>query len=118
MPSLFDEIAAVASSVLVSLGQTITWSHDNDDGVFNPVTGIEAGRTQTAYTGSGIISDFKTNRIGTQILATDKRFIMDAKSIPEANDIVLVNGTNYQVIAFKEVNPSGTAVIYELQLRS
>jgi len=117
--TFYRGLAATASRVLTDKGQSATWAHDNDDGIFDPATGITTGGTNTAYTAKGVLLDFDTSRLdGTAVLRTDKRFIMAVASIPEVSDVVTVNSVAYQVVAIRETNPAGTAVLYELQLRS
>ena len=77
------------------------------------------GVTTTAYTASGALLDFDTKRVdGDSIRSTDKRFIIEAGSKPELNDVVTVDSVAYQTVSIRETNPAGTPVIYELQLRS
>jgi len=117
--TLYTRLADTSSRLLKKLGQTATWSHDNDDGTFNPATGVMTGVTTTAYTASGALLDFDTKRVdGDSIRSTDKRFIIEAGSKPELNDVVTVDSVAYQTVSIRETNPAGTPVIYELQLRS
>jgi len=117
--TFYTRLAATSSRLLKKFGQTATWSHDNDDGTFNPATGVMSGGTTTAYTASGALLDFDTNRVdGESIRSTDKRFIIEAGSKPEVSDIVTVDSVSYQTVSIRETNPAGTPVIYELQLRS
>ena len=117
--TFYTRLAATSSRLLKKFGQTATWSHDNDDGTFNPATGVMSGGTTTAYTASGALLDFDTNRIdGDSIRSTDKRFIIEVGSKPEVSDIVTVDSVSYQTVSIRETNLAGTPVIYELQLRS
>lgn len=117
--SFYTGLAATASRLLTSKGQTATWAHDNQDGTFNPATGATEGGTTTAYSASGVLLDFDTKRInGTSVLATDSCFLMEVGNKPEVGDIITVNAVEYQVMDMQEVNPAGTAVMYEVQLRA
>ena len=117
--TFYTRLAATSSRLLKKFGQTATWSHDNDDGTFNPATGVMTGVTTTAYTASGALLDFDTKRVdGDSIRSTDKRFIIEVGSKPEVSDIVTVDSIAYQTMKIRETNPAGTPVIYELQLRS
>ena len=117
--TFYTGLATTATRLLTDKGQTATWAHDNNDGTFNPATGEKTGGTTTAYSAKGALLDFETRRVdGTAVLATDKRFLMQVGSKPDVSDTITVNSVAYQVIAMKETNPAGTAVIYEVQLRS
>ena len=117
--TFYTGLAATASKLLKKYGQTATWSHDNGDSTFTPATGITSGGTTTAYTASGALLDFDTNRIdGDSVRSTDKRFIIQVGSKPEVSDTLTIDSVAYQTISIRETNPAGTPVIYELQLRS
>jgi|TARA_R110000744_G_scaffold6867_7_gene23737 hypothetical protein len=117
--SLYTDLATTASKLLLDLGQAATWAHNNDDGTFDPATGVTTSGTTTAYTGNGALLDFDVSRVdGTSVLRTDKRFVLEAASVPEVSDIVTINSIAYQVVSIRETNPAGTVVMYELQLRS
>lgn len=119
MSTFYTGLATTATNLLAKRGQTASWSHDNDDGTFNPATGQNSGGTSTAYTAKGALLDFDTSRIdGASILTTDKRFVMQVGSKPEADDVITINSVAYQTIKVRETNPAGTPVIYEVQLRS
>ena len=63
--------------------------------------------------------DFDTRLVnGEQILATDKRLLLQSGDVPLVQDVLTIDGTNYTVISIGELNPAGTKVMYELQLRS
>jgi hypothetical protein len=111
-------MASDASAMLKEFGQAATWEHDNNDGSLNPATGTTTGATSTAYSAKVVLLDFQTNRInGTSVLATDSRFLMEVGNKPEVGDIITVNAVEYKVMDVQEVNPAGTPVLYEVQLR-
>jgi len=117
--TFYTGLASTAARLLKDKGQTATWSHDNEDGTFNPALGATTGGSTTAYTAKGVLLDFQTSRIdGASILATDKRFLLEVGSKPETNDVFTVNSVAYQVVMVRETIPAGTPVIYEVQLRS
>lgn len=103
-------------------------------GTYDPDTG-SVSETQTDYTVKTVILDYPAYNIGdkseynTLILAGDKQcFMMPySKSNPPATeplvnankDILIDNlGTEWKIITKKEMNPSGTDVVYfEFHLR-
>lgn len=116
--TFYSGLATTATRLLTEKGQQATWSRTTG-GTFNPATGATTGGTTTNYSAYGVLLDFDTRLIdGDNILRTDKRFVMQSGDVPEVNDVVTVNSVAYTVLAIRETNPAGTAVIYELQLRS
>ena len=116
--SFYTDAAADAKELLAEFGQAATWSHDNGDSVFDPILGTYTGGTTTAYTANGVLLDFETSRInGSSILATDKMFLMEAGNKPEVGDILTIDSIAHKTIKVPEINPAGTPVVYEVQLR-
>lgn len=119
MSTFYTNLEATAARLLIKYGQSATWSHDNGDGTFNPVTGVTTGGTPTPYAAKGALFDFSTDRVdGASILSTDKRFLMQVGAKPEISDVITINTIAYQTINIIETNPAGTPVVYEVQLRS
>ena len=117
--SFYTDAAADAKELLAEFGQAATWSHDNGDSVFDPILGTYTGGTTTAYAANGVLLDFETSRVnGSSILTTDKMFLMEVGAKPETGDVITVNSVAYQVMKPLELNPAGTPVLYEVQLRS
>lgn len=116
--TFYTDLKGVASNLLTEFGQSITWSRTTG-GTFDPALGETTGQTTTNYSGFGAMFDFDTRLIdGQQILATDKRLLLQAGDVPEVQDLLTINGTVYTVISKSDLTPAGTTVIYELQLRS
>lgn len=101
------------------------------DGVY--VDG-EITRTSTDYTVELAINDFPQansgdkSRFGTLIEASDKEaFIRPInKTDPDATqpniqanrDLIIINGTEWKILALKEINPSGVnAILFDMHLR-
>lgn len=101
------------------------------DGVY--VDG-EITRTSTDYPVNIAINDFPQansgdkSRFGTLIEASDKELFMiplnkaDPCAIQpniQANrDLVIINGTEWKILALKEINPSGVnAILFDMHLR-
>jgi hypothetical protein len=119
MSKFYTDLAATAARLLIKYGQSATWAHDNGDSTFNPATGVTSGGTTTAYAAKGALLDFDASRVdGVSIKQTDNRFIMQVGAKPEISDIITINSVAYQTINVLEINPAGTPVVYEVQLRS
>lgn len=116
--TFYANLAATATRLLTLYGQNITWSQTTG-GTYNPATGETSGATTTNYSGYGALLDFNTMMIdGDQILATDKRLLLQSGDIAAIGNSITVDGTTYTVVKKKEINPAGTVVMYEFQLRS
>lgn len=94
----------------------------------------EITRTSTDYPVNIAINDFPQansgmkSRFGTLIEADDKELFMQPinKTDPDATqptihanrDLVIINGTEWKILALKEINPSGVnAILFDMHLR-
>lgn len=101
------------------------------DGVY--VDG-EITRTSSDYTVEIAINDFPQansgdkSRFGTLIEASDKELYLrpinkadtDATqpNIQANRDVIIINGTEWKILALKEINPSGVnAILFDMHLR-
>ena len=117
--SFYVGLKNTATKLLTEKGQAASWTHRNNDSTFNPATGQSTGGTTTTYASTGVLLHFQSNRIdGSFVIASDRRFLMSAGSTPEISDVITVDSIAYQVLAVNPINPAGTAVMYELQLRA
>lgn len=90
--------------------------------------------TPTDYTVNIAINDFpqansgEKSKFGTLIQADDKQLMMQPinKADPDATqpniqanrDLVIINGTEWKILALKEINPSGVnAILFDMHLR-
>ena len=58
---------------------------------------------------------------GTRILATDKKVYLAAGSLsvePRLDDLLVIGGVVHRIIQVKPLAPSGTVVLWELQVRA
>lgn len=114
--------AASISSLLTDLGQTVTLSRV-DQSYYDPIEGTYGAETTTTYTSVGIIQDivpgtYRFDNSGVQ--AADRFITMAASGLgttPRPKDRISINSTSYNIIAVNETNPSGTALLYEIQVR-
>ena len=101
------------------------------DGVY--VDG-EITRTSIDYPVNIAINDFpqansgEKSKFGTLIQADDKQLMMQPinKADPDATqpniqanrDLVIINGTEWKILALKEINPSGVnTILFDMHLR-
>lgn len=94
----------------------------------------EITRTSTDYTVNIALNDFpqansgEKSRFGTLIESDDKELFMQPinKADPDATqpniqanrDVIIINGTEWKILALKEINPSGVnAILFDMHLR-
>ncbi|MEE4099187.1 hypothetical protein [Pseudomonas viridiflava] len=119
----YDEMAAMALDLIAEYGQIVTIS-DAIHGSYNPSTGTTSPETATERTAQGILLDFTGQEFQTNTLIKvgDKKLKIAAKGLehpPTLLSKVLVQGRTWSIIPpLKEINPAGTPLLYELQVRS
>lgn len=101
------------------------------DGVY--VDG-EITRTSTDYTMNIAINDFpqansgEKSKFGTLIQSDDKELFgqplnkadpyVTQPNIQANRDLIIINGTEWKILALKEINPSGVnAILFDMHLR-
>jgi hypothetical protein len=114
--TFYSDLAAVATRLLTDKGQQVTFSRETSTG-FDPEAGINTTTTST-ITGYGAAFDYNSSEIdGTIVVKGDIRFLFEAGSAPQQDDVVTIDSIIYRVMAVKTTSPAGTAVLYECQLR-
>ena len=118
MADFYSGLAAVASRLLASKGQSVSFSRVTG-GSKNAATGITSGGSTSTYSGNGAGFGYNRSEIdGTIIQSGDIRLILEAVSTtPEPNDECTYDSVDYRVMSVKETSPGGTVTHYELQLR-
>lgn len=117
MSDFYTGLASTAKSLLSKYGQTVTLTR-SVSGTVDPITGIGTAGTSTSFTANGAVLMFSKSLIdGTNILATDKRVLIDSDNKPMINDVITTSGGDLTVLAVNAIAPSGQAVIYEMQCR-
>ena len=122
--TFYARLQATSNRLLKGKGQPVTLTH-TVPGTYDPATGgiTNTTTTQTAY---GAIFDYGTKQIdGTLIKAGDKQLLLSAfktdgaaLTAPVLGDTVSIGGVVYTLVEpLKEVNPAGTVVMYEVNMR-
>lgn len=100
-------------------GAAMTFSR-NVQGTYNPATGVVTNTT-LSYATYGLITEYTNFEIdGTLIKQGDKRIIIGIPAgMPEPlqDDNLILGGVTWAVKGVNAVMPSGTAIIYKLQVR-
>ncbi|MBC9743284.1 hypothetical protein IBL38_08280 [Pseudomonas syringae pv. syringae] len=121
--AFYDEMAVMALELITEFGQSVT-IRDIAKGGYDPSKGGTAPDTVTERTAQGILLDFTGQEFQTNTLIKvgDKKLKIAARGLSEPPTLlskVVVQGRTWSIIPpLKEINPAGTPLLYELQVRS
>ncbi|MFA0967410.1 hypothetical protein [Pseudomonas amygdali] len=121
--AFYDEMAVMALDLITEYGQAVT-IRDAIKGGYSPATGTTSPDTVTERTARGILLDFTGQEFqaNTLIKVGDKKLKIAARGLSEPPTLlskVVVQGRTWSIIPpLKEINPAGTPLLYELQVRS
>ncbi|WP_016969350.1 hypothetical protein [Pseudomonas tolaasii] len=121
--AFYDEMAVMALEVITEFGQPVTISK-TEPGEYDPETGGESPSATVEQTAQGILLDFTGVEFQNNSLIRqgDKKLKIAAQGlawVPGLLDKVVAQGRTWSIVPpLKEVNPAGTPILYELQVRS
>jgi len=119
----YDDMAAMALDMISEFGQKITLRIVTPGG-YDSATSETTSETITEQEGQGILADytgleFQANSL---IKQGDKKLKLAAKGLTSAPSLlneVIADGKTYSIVPpLKEINPAGTPLLYELQVRA
>lgn len=119
--AFYEEMAALALELIAEFGQPVTL-RDIQPGEYDP-DNPGGGDVIIEQTAQGIMLDFTGLEFqsDTLIVRGDKKLKVAALGMawkPKPQIEADVQGRTWTVINFKEINPAGTPLLYELQVRS
>lgn len=121
--AFYDEMAVTALEMITEFGQPVTISR-TEPGEYDPELGGEAQGVTVEQIAQGILLDFTGQEFQNSSLIRqgDKKLKIAAQGLvwaPGLLDKVVVQGRTWSIVPpLKEVNPAGTPILYELQVRS
>jgi hypothetical protein len=121
--AFYDEMAVMALDMITEFGQPVT-IRAVTVGEYDPDTGSAPSDTITELTAQGILLDFTGQEFQNNSLIKqgDKKLKIAAQGLAWAPDLlnkVIVQGRTWSIVPpLKEINPAGTPILYELQVRS
>ncbi|WP_426182890.1 hypothetical protein [Pseudomonas sp. TWRC1-2] len=121
--AFYDEMAVMALDMITEFGQPVTISK-TEPGEYDPETGGEAPGSTVEQIAQGILLDFTGQDFQNNSLIKqgDKKLKIAAQGlgwVPGLLDKVAAQGRTWAIVPpLKEVNPAGTPILYELQVRS
>jgi hypothetical protein len=119
----YDEMAVMALDMIAEFGQPVTISKI-EAGEYDPEKGGESPGATIEQTAQGILLDFTGQEFQNNSLIKqgDKKLKIAAQGLewgPELLNKVVVQGRTWSIVPpLKEINPAGTPILYELQVRS
>lgn len=123
MNAFYDRTAATALRLITQFGQPVTISK-TEPGEYDPETGGDSPGATIEQTAQGILLDFTGQEFQNNSLIKqgDKKLKIAAQGLawgPGLLDKVVAQGRTWAIVPpLKEVNPAGTPILYELQVRS
>jgi hypothetical protein len=121
--AFYDEMAVMALEMITEFGQPVTISK-MEPGEYDPETGGESPGVTIEQTAQGILLDFTGQEFQNNSLIKqgDKKLKIAAQGlawVPGLLDKVVAQGRTWAIVPpLKEINPAGTPILYELQVRS
>lgn len=123
MSAFYDRMSATALRLIEKYGLPVILRTVTPGG-YDPESGETTPETTTEQTGQGILADytgieFQANSL---IKQGDKKLKLAAKGLTSAPSLlskVIADGKTYSIVPpLKEINPAGTPLLYELQVRA
>ncbi|AZF63783.1 hypothetical protein [Pseudomonas sp. LBUM920] len=121
--AFYDEMAVMALDMITEFGQPVTISK-TEPAEYDPETAGEAPGVTIEQAAQGILLDFTGQEFQNNSLIRqgDKKLKIAAQGlawVPGLLDKVVAQGRTWAIVPpLKEVNPAGTPILYELQVRS
>jgi hypothetical protein len=121
--AFYDEMAVMALEMITEFGQPVT-IRVITVGEYDPDTGTAPPDIITEQTAQGILLDFTGQEFQSNSLIKqgDKKLKIAAQGlawVPDLLNKVIVQGRTWSIVPpLKEINPAGTPILYELQVRS
>ncbi|WP_460163668.1 hypothetical protein [Pseudomonas sp. S2_F03] len=119
----YDEMAVMALEMITEFGQPVT-IRATTVGEYDPDTGTVPPEAVADQTAQGILLEFTGQEFQNNSLIKrgDKKLKIAAQGlewVPDLLNKVIVQGRTWSIVPpLKEINPAGTPILYELQVRS
>jgi hypothetical protein len=123
MANFYDEMAVMALEMITEFGQPVI-IRATTVGEYDPEAGTAPPDTVIEQTAQGMLIDFTGQEFQNNSLIKqgDKKLKVAAQGlawVPGLLDKVIVQGRTWSIVPpLKEINPAGTPILYELQVRS
>ncbi|PWK42214.1 hypothetical protein [Pseudomonas sp. OV226] len=121
--AFYDEMATLALDMITEFGQPVI-IRATTVGEYDPEAGSAPPDTVIDQTAQGMLIDFTGQEFQNNSLIKqgDKKLKIAAQGlawVPGLLNKVIVQGRTWSIVPpLKEINPAGTPILYELQVRS
>lgn len=121
MSEFYQRMAATALRLIATYGQLVTLKLETP-GKYDPATGKTGPAFVREQTGQAVLADYSRREFETSTLLIrgDKRLKLAAKGlewVPTLATKAVIDGKAWSVISISEINPAGTPIVYDLQVR-
>ncbi|WP_040263675.1 hypothetical protein [Pseudomonas massiliensis] len=121
MSAFYDRMADTALRLISQYGQTMTL-REVTPGTYDPSTGETSPDAATETSVSGVLIEYtgQERQNNSLIQQGDKKVLMPAKGLakPSLNSKILIQSELWTIVPpLKVMNPAGTPLVYELQVR-
>lgn len=121
--AFYEEMAVMALDLITEFGQPVA-IQAAVVGEYDPETGTVPPDFTKDQTAQGILLDFTGQEFQNNSLIKqgDKKLKIAAQGlewVPDLQNKVVIHGRTWSIVPpLKEINPAGTPIIYELQVRA
>ncbi|EJM09742.1 hypothetical protein PMI21_05474 [Pseudomonas sp. GM18] len=121
--AFYDEMAVMALEMITEFGQPVI-IRATTVGEYDPDAGTAPPDSTKEQIAQGILLDFTGQEFQNNSLIKqgDKKLKIAARGlawVPDLLNKVVVQGRTWSIVPpLKEINPAGTPILYELQVRS
>lgn len=121
MSEFYQRMAATALRLIATYGQAVTLKLETP-GKYDPATGKTGPAFVRQQAGQAVLSDYSRREFenSTLLIRGDKRLKLAAQGlqwIPTLATKAVIDGKTWSVISISEINPAGTPIVYDLQVR-
>lgn len=115
--SAYDDDKAMADEEIAESGMSATLKRPTTSGpAYNPTIG-----TPTSYAVNVVVQEYRNAEIdGARVQAGDKKVMMAKGSLaiePDTSDKLVIGGVDHAIVEVRPLNPGGTVLLYEMQVR-
>lgn len=111
----YSPLLAKAGDLIQKFGQQYTFTRATQ-GAFNPATG-KTSDTSSTYSKYGVLFNYSDAEVGNGTVEQgDRRLLAEAHDY-DIGDTVVVSSKTYRVISVSNIQPAGTNMAVNLQLR-
>lgn len=119
--AFYDRMAETALRLISQYGQTMTL-REVTPGAYDPGTGETSADSVTESSVSGVLIEYtgQERQNNSLIQQGDKKVMLPAKALaqPSLNSKVIIQSEVWTIVPpLKVMNPAGTPLVYELQVR-